>query len=116
MDDEPDILELLRLTLQAEGFDIVTAANGRAAIEACRNSFFDLAILDVSMKGIDGVDVASRLRTGKATSTMKIVFHTGVAESEIRHRLPRYDAYLQKPAEPLKLVYAVRKAIATPGV
>ncbi len=109
VDDEPDILELLTLTLQAEGFEIVTAGSGEAAIEASNHAEFDLVILDVAMKAIDGVDVAFRLRNEDATSTIKIVFHTGVAESEIRHRFADYDAYLRKPVEPLKLVHGVRR-------
>lgn len=109
VDDEPEMLELVTLMLEAEGFEIVTAASGEAAIEASSNSAFDLAILDVAMEGIDGVDVAAQFRNGQTTSAMKIVFHTGVAESDIRLRFDGYDAYMRKPVEPLKLVHRVRK-------
>ncbi len=112
VDNEPDIRELVTLTLEAEGFEIVTAASGEAAIETANHSAFDLAILDVEMDGLDGIDVASRLRKEYATSAMKIVFHTGVAEGEIRPRFAGYDAYLRKPVEPLKLVNGVRRIIS----
>ncbi len=83
VDDEPQILRALRINLQARQFDVVTAADGTAALAAAKNERPDLLILDLGLPDIDGVEVIRSLRSwtdvpiivlsGRASSTDKIV-------------------------------------------
>jgi DNA-binding response OmpR family regulator len=61
VDDEPDILLMLRLTLEAEGFETGLAADGESALERLRGERFDLMLLDVMMPVMDGWGVLERL-------------------------------------------------------
>ena len=63
-DDDPDLLELLKMDLSLQEYEIETATNGKDALELATKSSFDLVILDVMMPYIDGYHVASEL-TGK---------------------------------------------------
>jgi two-component system KDP operon response regulator KdpE len=83
VDDEPQILRALRINLQARQFDVVTAADGTAALDATKNQRPDLLILDLGLPDIDGVDVIRSLRawtevpvivlSGRAGSSDKIL-------------------------------------------
>ena len=57
VDDEPDILDLVELTLLSEGFDVVSATNGAEALAAAAREIPDLVLLDVRLPGIGGLDV-----------------------------------------------------------
>jgi DNA-binding response OmpR family regulator len=61
VDDEPDILLMLRLTLEAEGFETALAADGETALQRLRQGRFDLMLLDVMMPVLDGWGVLERL-------------------------------------------------------
>ena len=62
VDDEPSITDLVSMALRYEQFDVRVASNGREAIDTVENFFPDLAVLDIMMPGIDGFEVARRLR------------------------------------------------------
>jgi two-component system response regulator RegX3 len=62
-DDEPDIVEPLRYTLESEGFVVDTASNGEDALAAARSCDYDAIVLDVMMPGLSGTEVCRRLRT-----------------------------------------------------
>jgi CheY-like chemotaxis protein len=113
-DDDPDVRELLSLVLQSEGFDVIAVGDGDAAIAATRGAHsapFFAAIMDVTMPKVDGVALAMALRGDRATWGIKLIFHTGHAESEIRRRFDDYDAYVRKPAYAQKLVATIRKVM-----
>ena len=63
VDDHPDILRLLEMSLKSEGYTIFTAANGRDGLEATRRERPDLVILDVKMPELDGYRVLSRIKS-----------------------------------------------------
>ena len=80
VDDEFNILELLATSLRFAGFEVVTAGNGREAIEKAENEQPDLIVLDVMMPGMDGFEVTRRLaRCGR---TYPVLFR----HREGRHR------------------------------
>ena len=62
VDDEPQILRALRINLRARGYDVVTVAGGRAALEAAAHAPPDLVVLDLGLPDIDGGDVIRGLR------------------------------------------------------
>jgi len=80
VDDEFNILELLATSLRFAGFEVVTAGNGREAIEKAENEQPDLIVLDVMMPGMDGFEVTRRLRD--AGRTYPVLFLTAKDATE----------------------------------
>ena len=81
VDDEFNILELLATSLRFAGFEVVTAGNGREAIEKAENEQPDLIVLDVMMPGMDGFEVTRRLRDAGRTYPVRAVTTTSPSRS-----------------------------------
>jgi two-component system response regulator MprA len=107
VDDDRKITDMLRRTLAYEGYDVVTAANGHEALTKAQIHRPDVVVLDWLMPGIDGIEVAKRLR---ATDTTAILMLT--ARDAIEDRVEGLDAgaddYLVKPFAPTELLARVR--------
>lgn len=73
IDDEPDILFVLRVTLEAAGFEVVEAADGESALEVVTDESPDLVMTDLMMPVMDGHEVIRRLRSHPATANTPIV-------------------------------------------
>ncbi|HZQ27042.1 MAG TPA: response regulator [Acidimicrobiales bacterium] len=78
-DDDPDILHLLTLNLEAEGYDVVKATNGEEAWTLARNAVPDLVVLDVMMPERDGLDVLTSLKANPRTQHIPVVLLTAKA-------------------------------------
>ncbi|MGD9076890.1 MAG: response regulator [Desulfobacteraceae bacterium] len=95
IDDDEGILSLLYKFLKAEGYDVVIADNGDDGIELFRNGYhFDIVITDIGMPGIDGNEVAKRIRSSKTPKT-PIIAITGSQQLDIQKGL--FDYVLVKP-------------------
>jgi CheY-like chemotaxis protein len=101
-DDDADILMLISLTLERDGYEVVTAKNGLAALESVSDRVPHLVVLDLMMPGIDGCEVTRRLRSQEATRDVPIMIVTAFAEeSQAAKALAAgADAYLRKPFSP----------------
>jgi two-component system, OmpR family, alkaline phosphatase synthesis response regulator PhoP len=109
VDDERDILDLLRYNLEKEGYDVVLAMNGKEALDKTSPPP-DLVILDVMMPVLDGFETCKRLKAVPKTSTVPVLFLTA-SSSEIDEVLGfelGADDYVQKPISPRKLVARVK--------
>lgn len=110
VDDEADILELLRYNLEREGLKVVTAGNGRDALRVARSEKPDLIVLDIMMPGMDGVEVCNQLRSLPEFKSTLIVFLT--ARSEDYSQIAGYEAdaddYIIKPVKPKVFVSKVK--------
>ena len=80
VDDEEDILELLRFNLTREGFAVVCAASGEEALKTALSHKPDLILLDLLLPGIDGLEVARRLKKEEATKETPIIMVTAKGE------------------------------------
>src|SRR5207253_3860364 len=80
IDDEAPIRLLCRVNLEAEGMEVLEAADGPSGLEAARNSLPDVILLDVMMPGLDGWKVAEELLDDETTGAIPIVFLTARAE------------------------------------
>ncbi|MBI5021811.1 MAG: response regulator transcription factor [Ignavibacteriales bacterium] len=109
VDDEKDILELLKYNLQKDGFDIMVARNGNEAI-AKANQKTDLIILDVMMPGLDGWEIARQLKKKSQTSKIPIIFLTakGAEADEVLGLELGADDYIVKPISIPKLLARIR--------
>lgn len=102
VDDEPDILEILKYNLTNEGYDVVTAKDGDEALEKARRHQPDLVVLDVMMPKKTGVEVCEILRTQPAFKETLIIFLTAVNDegTQIRGLETGADDYVSKPVSP----------------
>ena len=110
IDDEAPIRLLCRENLEAEGMDVLEAADGPSGLEKARAELPDVVLLDVMMPGLDGWRVAEELLDDPRTETIPIVFLT--ARAELRDRARGIDLggldYVTKPFNPVELAPLVR--------
>ncbi len=84
VDDEPSIVKMIESRLVANGYEVVTATDGREALEKCRLFHPDAIVLDVVMPGLDGGAVAEKLRSDPETANIPVIFLTAiVTEQEV---------------------------------
>jgi DNA-binding response OmpR family regulator len=105
-DDDPDILELVSLTLERDGYEVVRARNGEEALRLAAEREPHLAVLDLMMPGIDGCEVTRRLRAAENGRTLPILILTAFAEDRQAARAldAGADAYMKKPFSPRELL------------
>ncbi|MBX3281755.1 MAG: response regulator transcription factor [Acidobacteria bacterium] len=97
VEDEEHIALGLRFNLEAEGYDVVCAADGEQAIAEFEKSEFDAAVLDVMLPGIDGFEVAKRLREQNNYTPILMLTALGQAEDVLKGFEAGADDYLPKP-------------------
>jgi len=98
-DDEPDILEILKFNLEAEGYNVKTAKNGIEAIELGKSFLPNLIILDIMMPGKTGIEVCEELRAIPSFKETLIIFLTAMNDdfTEVKGLESGADDYLAKP-------------------
>src|SRR3954471_6670032 len=110
IDDEAPIRLLCRVNLEAEGMQVLEAADGPSGLDQAREHRPDVVLLDVMMPGLDGWRVAEQLLQDDRTSEIPIIFLT--ARAEFRDRARGLDIggvdYVTKPFNPLELAPLVR--------
>lgn len=113
VDDEPDVLMIVRTALQSEGFDVETANNGPDCLSIAAANPPDLFVLDMMMPGMTGFDVVRELKKSEATARIPVVMLTGVSERKmIQEALASgIDYYIVKPFEFEDLIAKVNQAI-----
>lgn len=114
VDDYPDAIEVWELYLTSEGFDVLTAADGHAALETATAANPDLVVMDLELPGLSGYDVARRLRAADATRNIPLIAATGCShEAQLAEaRAVGFDTILVKPCDPGELVLEIRRLIA----
>jgi two-component system alkaline phosphatase synthesis response regulator PhoP len=117
VDDEEDILELVRYNLDREGYQVVCANSGEAALKAAASDPVDLIILDLMLPGIDGLEVARRLKQSTATKEIPIVMLTAKGEeADVVAGLELgADDYVTKPFSPRILIARMKAVIRRRG-
>jgi CheY-like chemotaxis protein len=117
VDDDPQVLRLLRLNFEMEGYDVVSATNGEEALQHVRGDSPDVVVCDVMMPGIDGLEVVRRLRADPDTVTLPLVVVSAKAQrGDIREGLNLgADAYVTKPFDPAELLEIVAELLAKRG-
>ena len=117
VDDEPDIIEILKFNLEKEGYAVVTASNGQEGIQKAEESQPDLIILDIMMPETDGVEVCRILRSKKEFKDTLIAFLTAREEdySQIAALDVGGDDYITKPIRPRVLVSRIKALLRRSG-
>lgn len=114
VDDEPKLLQAVAAVLRDEHFEIETARSGREALIAVARNLPDLIVSDVRMPGMDGFQLARKLRASTHSALVPIVFLT--AKDETGDRIEGFesgvDVYLTKPFEPDELIAVVKSVLS----
>ena len=113
-EDEPDIRNLIALTLEFNGFEVVSVNDGFEAIEAAKVGGFDIILLDVRMPRTTGYDACRRLRELTVTKDTPIIFLSAKGqESEVEAGLEAgADEYILKPFAPNDLIERINFYLA----
>ncbi len=117
VDDEPDLLELVRVNLAQSGFDVVTAESGRQVLEQLQRTTPDLLVLDLNLPDLSGTEVCRRVRSNAATAEIPIIMLTARADEVDRvvgFELGA-DDYVTKPFSPRELALRVRAVLRRRG-
>ena len=114
VEDDSDISTLLKIYFESEGYSVVTAERGEAALEACRHQLPSVIVLDIMLPDMDGYDVCRELRNTLRTSHIPIIFLTQKDErsDKIKGLELGADDYITKPFDVEELNLRVRNAIA----
>jgi DNA-binding response OmpR family regulator len=117
IDDEPPIRLLCRVNLEAEGMQVLEAADGIGGVALARAEGPDVILLDVMMPGLDGWRVAEELLDDDRTQSIPIIFLT--ARAELRDRARGLDLggvdYVTKPFNPVDLAPLIRDLLERVG-
>src|SRR6266852_2972926 len=110
VDDEPRMIRFIRLNLEHDGFEVVEAADGLAALKQVRDTLPDLVLLDVAMPELDGFET---LRLLREISTVPIIMLTARGEEDDRESGLELgaDDYITKPFSPRKLVLILKAVV-----
>jgi two-component system cell cycle response regulator len=113
VDDIEANVKLLEARLMAEYFQVLTAANGRDALEICQKGMCDLVLLDVMMPEMDGFEVCQRLKDDPNTSFLPVVMVTALdlPEDRVRGLQCGADDFLTKPVNDLALISRVKSLV-----
>jgi len=114
IEDDWAVLEVLKLMLEDDGHIVVTAGQGKQGVALASSKPFDLVVMDISMPGMNGIDVAQALRANAKTQDILIVIHTGLDEHWVRERFTDYDVFLTKATDTVVLVDKIRKLFEQP--
>lgn len=111
IDDEPDLRETLDMALVLAGYDVSTAASGAMAIERVKNEHFDVAITDLRMPGLSGVDTVAAIK--QIDPALAVIVVSGYASDEATQTLFERGALrvMSKPFQLDDLLQAVLEAL-----
>ncbi len=110
VDDSTSVRMMVRYALQPAGFEVCEAADGKAALQSLLSDPVDLAILDINMPGMDGLELTRLLRAHPATRTLPVLILTTEATDQRKQegRAAGATGWLVKPFRPEQLLEVVR--------
>jgi len=113
VDDEPDVVDLVRYHFHRAGFDVLIAFSGPSGLTAATESRPDAIVLDIMLPQMSGIEVCKALRSGTQTSTIPILLLTAKAEASERIAGLELgiDDYITKPFSPRELVLRVQNVL-----
>jgi len=110
VDDEPQIRRVLRATLTSKGYEVVDARTGEEALEALRDSRFNLVLLDINMPGIGGLETCREIRASSEVSIIMLTVHDAEAD-KVAALDAGADDYVTKPFSTPELLARIRAAL-----
>ena len=114
IEDEPEMIDLIRLILGRRGFEVVGAAGGKEGLEKVRQDPPDLVLLDLMMPDMDGWEVYQQMKADEKTKNVPVIVVTAKAQSidkVLGLHIAKVDDYIAKPFSPQDLLNSVDKVI-----
>ena len=117
VDDDPAVLRFLTLALENEGYDATSADNGLQALAFAQQEQPDLAILDVMLPGMDGLEVCHRLKSDEQTADIPVLMYSAKGSETDINEADKVgaDDYLVKPTDLSYLLEVVRFLLSESG-
>jgi two-component system, OmpR family, alkaline phosphatase synthesis response regulator PhoP len=111
VDDEKHIVRLVQVNLERQGYEVVTAFDGKEALQKVEEERPDLVVLDVMMPYMDGFEVLQNLRRNPSTREIPVIMLTAKAQDAdvFKGWQSGVDCYLTKPFNPMELISFVKR-------
>ena len=112
IEDEPEMIDLIRLILGRRGFEVIGAAGGKEGLEKVRKDPPDLILLDLMMPDMDGWEVYQQIKADEKTKDIPVIVVTAKAQSidkVLGLHIAKVDDYIAKPFSPQDLLNSVDK-------
>lgn len=112
-DDKPEVLELVRVSLESEDYQIIDASDGKEALEKIRLEKPDLVLLDIVMPKMDGFEVLRNLKKEPGTKEIPIILLTAKGQKIDQEKGQRFGAagYIIKPFSPSELLRKIEEVL-----
>ena len=110
IDDEPDILRVLSISLKADGYDVIAADNGAEGLEAFENEKPEIVLTDIKMPGMDGIQVLKKVKTLNPDAEVIIITGHGDIENAIEALKYGASDFINKPVRDEALSIALQRA------
>lgn len=116
IDDEPEMLSLIKYTLEKGGFEVSTCDNGRHAWDEIIKVKPDLLVLDVMLPGIDGYSLQLKISQEPSLKGLPIIVLTALEPSKtLFQKFPQVQAFMTKPFKTEELLHAAQQAVERSG-
>jgi len=114
VDDEPDLLEVVKLILESDGYQVVTASSGQDALNRIEKDMPDLVLLDIIMPRMDGWEVFSRIKSNPKTTDIPVIMLTAKdqrIDKLIGLHVVRVNDYITKPFGRAELLERIKRVL-----
>ncbi len=114
IEDEPEMIDLIRLILERRGYDVEGASGGKEGLEKIRNAPPDLVLLDLMMPDMDGWEVYQQMKAEEASKEIPVIVVTAKAQSidkVLGLHIAKVDDYISKPFSPQELLNSVEQVL-----
>jgi len=115
VEDDPEMIELVKLILAKDGFKVAGAGNGREGLDLIQNVVPQVVLLDLMMPDMDGWEVYQSMKANEATKNIPVIIITAKAQSidkVLGLHIAKVDDYITKPFSPTELLNSVRKVMS----
>jgi len=113
IDDETDLIMMVQMRLEANGYEVLSANDGEEGLEKAKSENPDLILLDVMMPKMDGYMVCSSLKNDEQFKKIPIILFTGKAQDDFEEvgKKARADAFITKPFDPSDLLAKIEELL-----
>lgn len=113
VDDEPDILKVIKFRFEKLGYEVLTAVNGQEALDRTQKEMPDLILLDLRLPVINGYDVCKRIKSDEKLKHIPVIIFTASVGKNMEEKTRELgaDGYVTKPFEPEVLMEKIKKLL-----
>ena len=119
VEDDAEMIDLIKLILSRQGYEVIGANGGREGLDVIRKTLPDLVLLDLMMPDMDGWEVYQQMREAEATRHIPVIIVTAKAQSVdkmLALQIAKVDDYITKPFGPAELLTSVLRVLENVGI